>query len=460
MRAGRHGFSTSAVQIAPMTACPPPSAFGSDAASPSVAEAAADASGGGPALGRPGPALLTRRALRRGALRPDVAPSALRDAAPRPARRGRALVWVVDGTLSSREEGEETHCGRLMGLLEARGRRADVSYGYHPGVQGQGARRWLRAALGLGLNDAIVEGYARLASQWAPGDRIFLFGYSRGAYAVRSLAGLIGRVGLLRPEAALERRVIRAFRLYQSGSPEAIRGFARRYCHPGPTPVRMIGVWDTVKALGAPWPVLSFLHPMATEFHDHRLSPVVRNGFQALALDEDRIAFAPEMWERAPGWGGRLEQVWFPGAHADVGGQVGAFPAAAGLAAAPFQWMMERAEELGMPLPDGWRAAHPVDPAAPMMGPRKGIGRLFLLRAPRRPELRDGQRLHETVAARAAATGYAPSAALAPEMQALLSAQTLALRAEAEAEAEAETPDDAPPVTATTAAPRRDVSAA
>ncbi|MEE3101730.1 MAG: DUF2235 domain-containing protein, partial [Pseudomonadota bacterium] len=350
-----------------------------------------------------------RRALRRGEREPPAdAPAGIAaldadGAAAAPRRPGRSLVYVVDGTLSSRAPGEETHCGRLMRLLERRGPRADLAYGYHPGVQGQGTRRWIRAALGLGLNDAIVEGYARLASQWSPGDRIFLFGYSRGAYAVRSLAGLIDRVGLLRPDAALERRVIRAFRLYQSGSPAAIRAFARRHCHRGATPVRMIGAWDTVKALGVPWPVLSFLHPMATEFHDHRLSPVVRNGFHALALDEDRIAFAPEMWERAPGWTGRLEQVWFPGAHGDIGGQVGEFPAAEGLAAAPFVWMLARAEELGLPLPPDWRAAHPVDPGAPAMGPRKGIGRLFLLRRPREVGAGDGQRLHETVAARAAA---------------------------------------------------------
>ncbi|MGM0584428.1 MAG: DUF2235 domain-containing protein [Pseudomonadota bacterium] len=325
-------------------------------------------------------------------------------------RSPRILVHIVDGTLSSLAPGCETHAGRLRNWLAELGPRPDLALGYHPGVQGQGFARWLRAATGAGLNDAICHGYAHIASRFRPGDRIFLFGYSRGAYAVRSLAGLIDRVGLLRPEQAIERRVHRAFRLYESGSPRARAAFAARHCHPGAT-VEMIGAWDTVKALGLPWPVLSRLHPMATEFHDHELGPHIRNAFHALALDEDRTAFDPVLWTRAPGPHGRIEQLWFPGAHGDVGGMLDGYEAARPLADIPFQWMLEQAESLGLPLPEGWRGRLSPDPTAPMLGPRSGIGRLFLLRRPRRVSAHPGEDLHPSVAARmAAAPAYAPRA--------------------------------------------------
>jgi len=343
---------------------------------------------------------------------PSEPPSAAPPPAPaHPAEpSSRALVYIVDGTLSSLAPGRETNAGRLYRLLTRGRARADLIVGYHPGVQGKGPGRWLRAASGLGINDAICEGYARIASRYRPGDRIYLFGYSRGAYAVRSLAGLIDRVGLLRADAAIERRVQRAFRHYEGGDPAVVRAFARRHCHPAAA-VEMIGAWDTVKALGLPYPLLSRIHPMATEFHDHALGPQVRNGFQALALDEDRTAFRPVMWRCAPGWTGRLEQVWFPGAHGDIGGQLEGMARARPLANIPLVWMLERAQACGLPLPADWRDGLATDPAAPMLGAHRGLARLFLLRARRRVGSGDGEDLHDSVAARMAARRYVPRAA-------------------------------------------------
>ncbi|MDF2234477.1 DUF2235 domain-containing protein [Albimonas sp. CAU 1670] len=336
---------------------------------------------------------------------------------PAPSRRPRTHVFIVDGTLSTLEPGQETHAGRLFRLLSNGGRRADLWVDHHPGVQGRGPRGWIRAAIGLGLNDAILDGYARLSSRWRPGDRIFLYGYSRGAYAVRSLAGLIGFVGLLRPEEAIHRRVHRAFRIYESGSAARAAQFAAHHCHRDPVDVDLVGVWDTVKALGIPWPVLSFLHPMATEFHDHRLGGHVRNGLHALALDEDRVAFRPETWDLDGEHPGRVEQVWFPGAHGDVGGHVGGFHAARPLSEVSLAWMLERSEALGLPLPADWRAHLAPDPAAPMHGARRGVGRMYVIRQPRRVRSANGEVLHPSVALRMVRLGYAPRAegALPPD---------------------------------------------
>ncbi len=320
-------------------------------------------------------------------------------------------VFIVDGTLSSLEPGCETNAGLTYRTLTESGPSAAQSVSYHRGVFGRGLEGWMRAATGEGINDAIVEGYAALASRYQPGDRIFLFGYSRGAYAVRSLAGMIDRLGLLRRRHALERRVQRAFQYYMSDrmSPQAM-SFSRQFCRQN-VRVEAICVWDTVKALGLPYPILSRIHPMATEFHDHRLGAHIRNAFHALALDETRTAYSPELWQRTSGWSGRLEQTWFPGAHGDVGGQVDTRPAARLLSNIPLVWMLERAESLGLILPDDWRSRFPTDPAAPMIGTNSGIGKLFLVRRPRRFSGANGEDLHESVARRMELIpGYRPAA--------------------------------------------------
>ena len=110
--------------------------------------------------------------------------------------------------------------------------------------------------MGRGINRQIRRAYGYLASKYRPGDRIFLFGYSRGAYAVRSLAGVIDRVGLLQAQHANVRNIRQAYRHYECtpDSPYA-KEFANLYCH-DQVEIEMIGVWDTVKALGMRLPIL------------------------------------------------------------------------------------------------------------------------------------------------------------------------------------------------------------
>lgn len=300
----------------------------------------------------------------------------------------RNLVYISDGTLSSDRPGEETNAGLLVRLLEEHGKRPTQKFAYDRGVQGIGLQRWINAATGQGVNLSILRGYGWLASRYRPGDRIYLFGYSRGGYAVRSLAGMIGQVGLLRAEEATERLIRLAFRYYETRRPSP--AFTRRHCHAA-VPIEMLGVWDTVKALGLPYPILTRLAPMATEFHDHALGAHIAHGYHALALDEDRTAYAPIKWEKSPNWHGRLEQAWFPGSHADVGGEVRVRPAARGLSNIPLNWMLRRAVWHGLTLPEGWQTRFPEDPSAPSVGSRHGIARAFLLRKPRQIGGGDGE---------------------------------------------------------------------
>lgn len=326
-----------------------------------------------------------------------------------PAARDRTHVFIIDGTMSRLEPGHETNAGLLFRLLTDLGPRRDQTLGYHPGIQGSGTAKWLNIAAGVGINLSIAEGYAALCSRYRPGDRIMLFGFSRGAYAVRSLAGFLGRVGLLRREDATERLVAQAFRHYQNPTLTSYgRLFRRKHCHANP-PIEVLGVWDTVRALGLPYPALTRLAPMATDFHDDNLSPNVLNAFHALALDEDRAAFRPVTWHVAPGWQGRVEQMWFAGAHGDVGGNVWTKPEARPLANISLVWMVRRAVDCGLIVPDGWEARFPVDCAAPAKGSRHGSARLFWNRAARVVGTASGEAIHATVGHRLKVVpGYRP----------------------------------------------------
>lgn len=304
---------------------------------------------------------------------------------------------ILDGTLSSLESGHETNVGLIYRLLAEGGPRVHRTLYYEAGLQWEGWRNFPALARGNGINRQIRRAYGFLASHYREGDRIFLLGYSRGAFAVRSLAGVIDRVGLLRREDATERAVLQAWRHYK-GDPDspAARAFAARFCHPT-APIQMVGVFDTVKALGLRLPMLWLVLERDHRFHSAELGKSIRHGFHALALDETRDVFAPVLWFCPPDWEGNVEQVWFRGAHGDIGGQLGGFDAARPLANIPLVWMLDRAEAAGLVLPAGWRDRFPCDPAAPMVGTWRSWGKLFLKRQRRRPGTDRSESLHPTV---------------------------------------------------------------
>lgn len=293
-------------------------------------------------------------------------------------------VIILDGTLSTLTEGQEGNAGLLFKLLAEGGPRVHRTLYYEAGLQWRGWRNGMDLVQGRGLNRQIRRAYGWLASHYRTGDRIYLFGYSRGAFAVRSLAGVIDRVGLLARENATERAITQVYRHYRANpdSPAAC-DFAARYCH-GAAPIQMVGVWDTVKALGLRLPLLWMLTDRKHAFHNHHLGASIRHGFHALALNETRAAFEPVMWQSLPDWQGNVQQMWFRGAHGDVGGMIGDLAAARPLANIPLTWMLERAETVGLALPEGWRARFPCDASAPMVGTTRGWGLWFLIRRKRR----------------------------------------------------------------------------
>jgi uncharacterized protein (DUF2235 family) len=171
------------------------------------------------------------------------------------------------------------------------------------------------------------RGLWRIGRALQMGDRIYMFGYSRGAFVVRSLSGIIDRVGLLRSEFATSRYVDRVWRRYRES--RRSEDFKSRYCH-GDVKINMMGIYHTVSVLSLNLPWFAQILPDNYSFHNHRIFDCVLAGYHALALDETRAAYAPERWEAdETGVPHEMEQVWFSGSHADVGSFVGARSSAA-----------------------------------------------------------------------------------------------------------------------------------
>jgi uncharacterized protein (DUF2235 family) len=311
-----------------------------------------------------------------------------------PRRGPRDHILILDGTASSLEEGRETNAGITYKLLREQG---GASLFYEAGIQWQNWKSTGDVLLGIGINLQIRRAYGYLASRYQQGDRIFVLGFSRGAYAARSLVGLIDRVGLLQAHHATESNIRQVYRLYEyTPEPETLAAFRSRYCHPA-TRVEMVGCWDTVKALGLRLPLLWRLSEPRHAFHNHALGPSVKRGYQALAMDETRQAFSPVLWQQPDDWQGVVEQLWFRGTHGDVGGMLNGYEAARPLANIPLVWMLEKLEGCGVKLPEGWRARFPQDAEAPSVGTWQGFGKLFVLRQARVMGREPSERLHPSV---------------------------------------------------------------
>jgi uncharacterized protein (DUF2235 family) len=221
---------------------------------------------------------------------------------------------------------------------------------YNPGVGTDWWDRFAGGAFGAGLDLHILEGYKTLAREYEPGDEVFVVGFSRGAYTARSLVGMVRNCGLVTPggpDWLFNVRVGAAYGIYRtrgdgvdSKTARAFRGsFARE------VRVKFLGVWDTVGALGIPLDVTAELNRSFYQFHDTELSGIVDNAYHAVSLDEHRRDYDVCLWNPAqPTPGQALEQRWFCGAHADVGGGY----ASRRLSDLSLRWMMDKAGAAGL----------------------------------------------------------------------------------------------------------------
>ena len=294
-----------------------------------------------------------------------------------PRRGPMSHLIILDGTMSSLTPGCETNAGLAYKLLHEANSAANLSIHYEAGLQWKDWKSGLDVMIGRGINRQIKRAYGVLASRYRPGDKIFLMGYSRGAYAVRSLAGVIERVGLLRAEEATERNIREVYRHYENPLITAANvAFAEAHCH-RTVEIEAVAVWDTVKALGLRLPIFWRWADKRHGFHNHKLGPNVRHGFHALALNETRVAYEPVLWDCPGSYAGHMEQMWFRGTHGDVGGQLNGDVEARPLANIPLVWILEKIELCGVGLPVGWRSRFPQNALASSVGSWRGWGLLF-----------------------------------------------------------------------------------
>jgi uncharacterized protein (DUF2235 family) len=242
------------------------------------------------------------------------------------------LAVFFDGTWNTPEDRTNVH--NLCSVLAA-GPNQRALYVKGVGTESGGLfgsfRALLGAAFGDGLSANIRQGYSWLVQNYEEGDEIFLFGFSRGAYSARSLAGLLRASGLLRMSGLLrenrEALVGRAYENYRSGSPDAQPARAFRAEFSREVEIAFIGVWDTVGSLGIP--IEGVALPGFQEryrFHSTVLSRRIRAAYHALAIHEFRSLYAPTLWtaadepDKARPSDLPVEQRWFIGAHSNVGG--------------------------------------------------------------------------------------------------------------------------------------------
>jgi uncharacterized protein (DUF2235 family) len=215
------------------------------------------------------------------------------------------------------------------------------------GADGDPIVKIIGGAFGTGLWKKIKEGYTKIAHVYEAGDPIFIFGFSRGAFTARSLAGMIMACGLPTQDFS-DDMVDTAFNAYRDKDNRADLLQKLASCNLVNADITMVGVWDTVGSLGIP-SCFGGVDPIAYGFLDTGLHPRIKNAYHALAIDERRAQFPPTLWTGAPAPGQTLEQVWFTGAHSDVGGgEPDDLPGTTALSDITLAWMVSKASALGL----------------------------------------------------------------------------------------------------------------
>lgn len=262
------------------------------------------------------------------------------------------LVICLDGTWNDPDTRTNVH--RIFNLIDL----PDMKQKWY--ISGVGTSdnkifNLINGFTGNGTSKRIKLAYQYLIEHYELGDRIFLFGFSRGAFAARSLCGLIRNCGILKKEH--KKLIDIAYNFYRSDNimkhpnTPLSEKFREKYGYgKDPIPIKFMGVWDTVGALGNPADPTKLSR--FEKFHDTRLSSSVQNAFQALAICERRDSFTPCIWEQDIDKNGlpqnihqKLEQRWFIGVHSNIGGGY----ERKALSNQTLMWMIENAQSCHLP---------------------------------------------------------------------------------------------------------------
>ena len=328
------------------------------------------------------------------------------------------IVLFSDGTGNSSAKAQKTNVWRLFQALDQRGDAVLAKYDDGVGTSSNKYLAALGGAFGFGLKRNVIDLYKFVCRNYRKDDEIYGFGFSRGAFTIRVLVGLIAREGLVpfRSEEELDRNARATYRGYRSKafpswSPIVIglrwlrdailraKDWIRdestyaevkaetKKLGRGEIRIRFLGLWDTVEAYGIPIAELKrgidwVLWPML--FGDFTLSPKVDRACHALSLDDERTTFHPLLWDEAAEADmlkrgevqpGRITQVWFAGVHSNVGG---GYPEDR-LSLVPLEWIMSEAKANGVPLDDAHIEGFAVEgsPYARIYDSRAGLAAYY-----------------------------------------------------------------------------------
>lgn len=332
------------------------------------------------------------------------------------------IVICLDGTGNQLKAKGNTNVLRLFEMLDLSDPDRQIAY-YDPGVGTFSSRaawsspakrlsRLLGLVVGAGLRTNLGEAYTYLMNTWEPGDKVYLFGFSRGAYNARALAGMLRLVGLMRRSSEnLVPYAVSAYtrsHKYKADDWKQVHHFAETFARDvgdGRTgvPIEFMGIWDSVKAAGIlrwdlHWPYTSQM-------------PNVRSVRHAVSIDEKRRPYheypvvAPE---RVPATGAPvIEEVWFAGVHSDVGGTFDDDPR---LPQITLKWIVEGARDAGVLLtPGSYTKACAVTSTNATEGKVHAMGRIWLLLTYRRRPIPANAKVHSSVQIRRNTTGYGKS---------------------------------------------------
>lgn len=305
------------------------------------------------------------------------------------------IIICSDGTGNTAIKGRGTNVFKIFEAVDLNQHRYEPALDpqvaiYDDGVGTESFKplKLLGGVFGVGLSRNVRQLYKELCRIYDPEDRIYLFGFSRGAFTVRTLAGLIDACGILKRDGIetngeLEKRVKLAYKNYRrryrtklmrliAGEPEETREDVGVDIH-------FIGVWDTVDAVGLPFPAFaSFVNATIYQFKfsNLALSSHVKNAFHALAIDDERHSFHPLLWDESKRAKDQvIKQVWFSGAHSNVGG---GYPKQ-GMSLVALDWIMTQAEAANLRFIESereyYRAHGNVDDK--LYNPRAGGGSLY-----------------------------------------------------------------------------------
>jgi uncharacterized protein (DUF2235 family) len=266
----------------------------------------------------------------------------------------------------------------------------------------------LGKAFGAGLQQNIEDGYEYLMNHYEPGDDIFLFGFSRGAFTARALAGLLHNFGLLQrgsknliPYVSKMYNCMRITRFPQkkdgqlsadTSVKENVKNFKNTFCQD--CKPHFIGIWDTIASIG---------HIFGKKFFDTALNKDIKYAYHAVAIDEKRKKFPVNLWDENKKREDQvIEQVWFIGVHSDVGGSY----ETRHLSDITLAWMMDNASNCGLLLKDGWQNRLAQKATGDIHNSRKGIWKLW---KPVDREIPDGSKIHGSVFDRIEKSDYHPN---------------------------------------------------